>query len=258
MCALVLALRKVPIYAPGAGGLPLGDPGNPSYSVAVSDLIASDSRDKAAENKEAKRLNPTKTSGSSTSVDLSKDPTAPAVTVASEQQAAGALNARNPTSDAARDDWGSKDEISTLGSREDGAEVVGSNDVEDLRQGLLKRESTRGRRKPGESIPPPINSGGPSVGPGLIITQPSPTRSETFDEEAGMGLGIHGPTDNTPYNGAGYGSGSGNGSGNGTTYSMFPSRQQAPLGSQQMQSAPAATGSNVPPRGGYPNPNLNR
>jgi hypothetical protein len=45
MCALVLALRKVPIFGPGGGGgAPLGDPANPTYSVSVSDEIASAAR----------------------------------------------------------------------------------------------------------------------------------------------------------------------------------------------------------------------
>ena len=40
MCALVLALRRVPIYGPGAGGAPAGDKANPTYSVAISDTTA--------------------------------------------------------------------------------------------------------------------------------------------------------------------------------------------------------------------------
>ncbi|RMZ77042.1 hypothetical protein DV738_g4632, partial [Chaetothyriales sp. CBS 135597] len=40
MCALVLALRKIPLYAPGAGVAPAGDKANPSYTVAISDSEA--------------------------------------------------------------------------------------------------------------------------------------------------------------------------------------------------------------------------
>ena len=47
MCALVLALRKIPIYAPGGGGEPLGGPTNPGYSVAVPDDWAAEAREKA-------------------------------------------------------------------------------------------------------------------------------------------------------------------------------------------------------------------
>ncbi len=60
MCALVLAIRKVPIYAPGGGDPALGNVNNPSYSVAVSDAEAAKSRDDFAARKEADRLVPTR------------------------------------------------------------------------------------------------------------------------------------------------------------------------------------------------------
>ncbi|OKL62448.1 hypothetical protein UA08_02571 [Talaromyces atroroseus] len=59
MCALVLAVRKVPILAPGGGGAALGDPSNPSYSVSITDDKAKEYRTQAAEKKEAARLVPT-------------------------------------------------------------------------------------------------------------------------------------------------------------------------------------------------------
>lgn len=58
MCALVLALRKVPIYGPGAGGAPAGDPANPTYSVAISNQMAEDNKKVFADKKDAKRLVP--------------------------------------------------------------------------------------------------------------------------------------------------------------------------------------------------------
>lgn len=60
MCALVLGLRKVPILGPGGGGAPLGDPANPTYSVAVSDAVAAASREKAAKDSNAARLHSVK------------------------------------------------------------------------------------------------------------------------------------------------------------------------------------------------------
>jgi small-conductance mechanosensitive channel len=59
MCALVLAMRKVPILVPGGGGAALGDPSNPSYSVSITDSTAKQYRDAAAEKKEEARLVPT-------------------------------------------------------------------------------------------------------------------------------------------------------------------------------------------------------
>ena len=46
LCALALAMKKVPIYGPGGGGEALGGPTNPTYSVAVSDEWATNSRNK--------------------------------------------------------------------------------------------------------------------------------------------------------------------------------------------------------------------
>lgn len=40
MCALVLALRKIPIYAPGGGGAALGSVDQPSYTVSIPDTQA--------------------------------------------------------------------------------------------------------------------------------------------------------------------------------------------------------------------------
>ncbi|KAH8703662.1 serine/threonine protein kinase [Talaromyces proteolyticus] len=59
MCALVLAIRKVPINGPGGGGAALGAPGNPSYSVAISDELAKKYREDAAAAQEDARWIPT-------------------------------------------------------------------------------------------------------------------------------------------------------------------------------------------------------
>ncbi|TKA58227.1 hypothetical protein B0A49_10996, partial [Cryomyces minteri] len=56
MCALVLALRKIPIYAPGGGDAVLGSESKPTYAVAVTDADAALFRDQFAAKKEAKRL----------------------------------------------------------------------------------------------------------------------------------------------------------------------------------------------------------
>lgn len=59
MCALVLAIRKVPIYGPGGGDAGLGSSSNPSYSVAISDQEAQTNRDEFGAEKESARLVPT-------------------------------------------------------------------------------------------------------------------------------------------------------------------------------------------------------
>ncbi|KAK2734659.1 hypothetical protein FQN57_001604 [Myotisia sp. PD_48] len=59
LCALVLAIRKVPIYGPGGGDAGLGDVGNPSYSVSISHEQAQAGRDIFSQNKEKSRMIPT-------------------------------------------------------------------------------------------------------------------------------------------------------------------------------------------------------
>lgn len=98
MCALVLALRKVPIFAPGGGGLSLGDPGNPSYSVAISDEMAAQAREKAAKDADTARLHPMKTAAPAEENPEDEDAIAPK----SEIAAAEKLNARKPGEDPIR------------------------------------------------------------------------------------------------------------------------------------------------------------
>jgi hypothetical protein len=110
--------------------------------------------------------------------------------------------------------WTVRNDI-TLGLREQSLDRQRSNDIDNLKQTLLKHESTRGRRWPGEVLPP--MPGG--SGPGMSVTGPSPSheradsrttflgggnnayggsgREVTLDEEAG--LGIH-PTSSTQNN----------------------------------------------------------
>ena len=90
MRALVLALRKIPIYSPGGGAEPLGGPTNPSYCVTISDTWAAEARDKVSQAKESMRLVSSK---------LNKSSRGPA----GGKEAAEAMNARKPTADAARD-----------------------------------------------------------------------------------------------------------------------------------------------------------
>ncbi len=232
MCALVLALRKVPIYGPGGGCEPLGGPTNPGYSVSVSDELAAAARDKAAKAKEAKRLVPSSSStdtGKSSSADLGP---------ASEEKAAESMNQRRPLDSVGDTAWTARDDV-TLGSREQSLERQRISDIDNLKQTMLKRESTRGRRKPGESVPPV-----PSMSnPGMTLTQASPHQQNFgrasdngnvihgLDEEAELGIHPTGSSQsqlNNPYAGQGYGSGG---------YSMFPpvaqqQRVMNPLGSQ--------------------------
>ena len=164
MCALVLALRKVPIYAPGGGDAALGDLGKPTYSVSISDAEAAARRDAFAATKEAKRMIPSKkpdpvpearpdvgktlNMGSKDNLSLR-----PSTGEGSEKTAVDALHNRDPGSDAARDDWDSyREELGMGGAGRSSDE----SELEEVR-GLLRRQSTRGRRKPAPPRKPSVS-----------------------------------------------------------------------------------------------------
>ena len=178
MCALVLALRKVPIYGPGGGGEPLGGPSNPGYSVSVSDQEAAEARAKAAAAKEAKRLVPTP---------------AAIEAVENDKDAAEEMNQRNPLEDAAHGmdgAWSSSLDDHTLGSREASEEAhKRSTDIGELRDGLMKRKSTRGRRRAGDHVPATETQSQPNIS----LTAPEAYtpgfgRRDVVDEEAELGI----------------------------------------------------------------------
>ena len=177
MCALVLALRKIPIYSPGGGAEPLGGPTNPGYSVAIDDSWAAEARAKVSAAKEQQRLVPTKA----------------AAVPEGESKAAETLNARAPAADAAhldsdRDHWNGSRDNQNFASRDSlDRDQTRISDLNELREGLVKRASTRGKRQPGLSVPPMPGVGG---GPGLSVTQASPVRAKfgDFDEEAELGV----------------------------------------------------------------------
>lgn len=164
ICALALALKKVPIYGPGGGAEPLGGPTNPAYSVAVDDDFAAKARTKAEEAADALRIMPLKPKrGASTRVQHM-----------SEKQAVAELNTRPPLEGldsnyaSNRDAVDERTESATLNSRDVSAERNRSDNLEQLRQDLVKRENTRGRRKAGEGVPSaPLSS----MSPGLTVTQ---------------------------------------------------------------------------------------
>lgn len=150
MCALVSALRAVPINAPGGGGDAAGSAANPNYSVAISDSEAKENAQHSAEGREKARLIP------KAKIEEAKAATALGPTTSSarggpaglsyhDTKIVNDLTSRDPASDPLRDDaWATgRDDASTLGGRPSiEAEL---NDV----RGLLRRASTQGKRKPG-------------------------------------------------------------------------------------------------------------
>lgn len=163
MCALVLALRKIPIYAPGGGDATLGSSDKPTYSVTVTDAEAAANRDAFAKTKEGKRLVPSKKPDepqpiksppkSTTAIDV-PDPADSAMPsplryrlpTLDETTALKDLNTRSPAADTAHqraDSTGS--DLYASGSTTP-HDPHHSADLEEVR-GLLHRQSTRGKRK---------------------------------------------------------------------------------------------------------------
>ncbi|KAI1353227.1 Mechanosensitive ion channel-domain-containing protein [Xylaria sp. FL0043] len=164
ICALALAMKKVPINAPGGGGEALGGPTNPSYSVSVSDREAAAARDKAARDKDAARLVPVNSSNAG-----------------SEATAAQGLNTVDPMA-AAQEEWGYNRDDETLSDAH--GQAIGrtrSSDVDSSVSGPRKTPSQRGGfRRAGESVPVEPSS---DRTPSFQVTQ----HMTPYDEEAQMG-----------------------------------------------------------------------
>ena len=176
MCALVLALRKVPIYGPGAGGAPAGDKANPTYSVSINNEQARQNATIFNDDKDKKRMVPllnkdaASGTGKSTSVDmLSKSSSGG--TVAGEAAAVQGLNKRNLAADPARDEE----------KREEVLEQKRSNDIEEVR-GILRKESITGRRKAANSALSPDSAA--RLGSRTIPTIPDASPMEPVDAPA--------------------------------------------------------------------------
>jgi hypothetical protein len=223
MCALVLALRKVPIYGPGGGGEALGGPNNPGYSVAISDEWAAEARDKAKAAKEAKRLVPTAPKGEESEHD---------------KEAAENMNARNPLEDAAHGTDGSFTSARDSQTfKEDIEDRKRNSEISELREGLLKRKSTRGRRRAGDHIPIVDTE----TEPNISVTSPRSYTSgfgnrDLLDEEAE--LGIHqthssGPLDTYGNQSQGYGPSQQ--PQQGPQYSIYPPQTQGTYPQQYQQ-----------------------
>lgn len=163
MCALAVALKKVPILAPGAGGEPLGGPTNPSYSVAVTDQFALESREKAAQATDALRMVPSHANQT------------PEEILQSEKNAVTALNSNRSLA------------LETSGMWDADARSIASRDPSDepgLSVDLLKKESSQrgGRRRAGEGLT------GLTPTDSKNMTFPTSPRIQTYDEEAQTGV----------------------------------------------------------------------
>jgi len=176
MCALVAALRRVPINSPGGGGEALGSAANATYSVAIPPELAQQKAEDVANKKAAAKLSNTKKDQMSPTKGLSpvrsRNHNQAAVLGLSptQENAVNDLTSRSAAYDPPRDEaWtSSRDDTSTLGERPS----IDPQDQEDIR-GLLRRQSTRGRRKANSSISRMQQPNVPT------ITEPQPPISST-------------------------------------------------------------------------------
>ncbi|KAF4510863.1 hypothetical protein G6O67_002721 [Ophiocordyceps sinensis] len=171
MCALTMALKKIPIYGPGGGSEELGGPTNPSYSVAVSNEFAASARDEASKIKDESRMVPTNTNQTEEEAR------------ANEQHAVTEINTRHLVVET-ENLWSPRDHEDRSATPRDTEDPRRSRDIESVRTELLKRASTRGRRRAGEGLQnlAPTESGFASLAPHAVSS-----RLETFDEEAQIG-----------------------------------------------------------------------
>jgi hypothetical protein len=145
MCALVAALRAVPIYAPGGGGDAAGSAANPNYGVTITPSDAKEAAEAAAMDREKARLFPPRKPSDA------KDELRPTFPNSSAAVATGMsahdakiindLNSRDPAAGATVHD----DDSSTLG---DGRPSIDQQDLDGVRN-MMRRASTRGKRRPG-------------------------------------------------------------------------------------------------------------
>ena len=138
-----------------------------------------------------------------------------------EQQAVENLNTRDPALMVA-EQWNYNRDDDTLNERDESLDRKRSNDIETVRQELLnKTQSQRGRRKPGEGLPPmPLGDNMP----GVSVTQHN-SRTRSFDVESQAGVAPQ-TFAGVPLNNMASGSSQQN-------YSVFPppSRTYSPPGS---------------------------
>ncbi|KAK4042780.1 hypothetical protein C8A01DRAFT_13684 [Parachaetomium inaequale] len=193
LCALTLALKRVPINGPGGGDDALGGPANPTYSVAVTDGFASDARAKSEKEKADKKL------ANQTIEEAAKTGSA----AATEQRAADHFNTTNPVTEAL-DDWGYENTLASRDPSADHNRVSGTGAAapasrSDVLSGVSTRESQRGRRKAGETLPPHTLGDGPSM-PAVQLTRTSTSSRRdmrSFDVERQTGFP---PPAASPYN----------------------------------------------------------
>lgn len=186
MCALALALKKVPIYAPGGGSEALGGPTNPTYSVAVSDAAAAKSREDAAKAKDSARMVPTPSTQTTKEHEEA------------ETKAVSELTSLPLNIETLNNDWNLQETLP--GEEEGSSDPQRAREIAQIRTDLHKNQSQRGRRKAGDGIAAhtaqpeqhfPMRMAGPTLEtydeePQLSFPQPQPYSGASGDYAVDM------------------------------------------------------------------------
>lgn len=211
MCALVLALRKIPINAPGGAAPLLGSADQPTYSVTVSDAQAAANREAAAKAQDAQRLFPVNKPDLPAKSRPAEKPDPPAKTgqagvtsgaepnmrdsvtppplrfrhpAASESNALATLNSRRPAADTAHTPGDlleptTPNTVAHSVSTMDVPDYDRTVSIEEVR-GLLRRQSTRGKRRASSGAAkfprPPVSTSN--------LAQPPPSLGLEYDPYA--------------------------------------------------------------------------
>lgn len=181
MCALVQALRRVPVYGPAGGGPAAGDKANPTYSVSITDSEAKENQQQFDLDKKAKRLVPTPKADEATATSTSTDFFKGSPVEARERAQAQALNQRRVVVDPSGQ--GEEDLSQSALDRQR------SNDLHEVKD-ILRRESTLGRRKAKQRAPT-ISEEAPMYEPPsqsshLSDSQPAPRVPSYYEDDAYM------------------------------------------------------------------------
>ncbi|KAJ8110494.1 hypothetical protein OPT61_g6679 [Boeremia exigua] len=150
MCALVVALRKVPINGPGGGDAALGSADKPSWSVSVAPAEAREAYEAYQMNADKARMVPLNKPEDPSDKGKSTGNDYLGVGVQSEDFAINSLTNRRPGVDTVRDDtWNARDDVSTLGRPSTDARP----DLDEVKS-LLHKATTAGKRKGGATLSP--------------------------------------------------------------------------------------------------------
>lgn len=142
MCALVMALRKVPLYGPGGGNPAAGDRANPTYSVAITEDVAQRNKDIFGEEKDKKRLVPlsqNEMAASPSQLEPAQTDYLGTGTGVETREAAAVDNLVKRSVAVDPQEMLDHDRELTLNKQR-------SNDVDEVRD-ILRRQSTTGRRR---------------------------------------------------------------------------------------------------------------